>query len=1590
MGKGRGVVNPDLEIARRMAMAGIPLFAAAPANNDIGFRLPDGWEQSVADPGVVDQWREGWALCAVGGWGLDFIDIDPRNGGDASYAALNGTAPCSYGWVATPSGGFHSYISSLGVGSRDGIYAGVDLKGGRPDGGGRGFVFLPPTVRPSKVDKVERAYVWAEALDLDKWWGARSQDQSVVGLAGYVRALLSVTGKRPRLEGSDQWLRFMAPEPSAAEVVDKVVLRMVEEVRSWSAGDGANFRTFLMARAYTLGGWVGAGYLDREEVRGWLLEAAGVVWGEADARDHLWVEQGLDDGAGVPFGTVYTPADVVVNTGIESVPSGSGQGGDAGSGGEVGGGDEPPWTDYTAFGDWSFDPAAGGTDQELAEAAAVRLAPGLRYGIDSGTWLRREAYRWIERTDQADWALATLARLMPLGETPLPKKKEDYTEGNWTAVRRAKFMDSGQCGKVKTKLCAIAKSVHYGGLTVADLDTDPEVLWAGGLPYDLRASLTQPTVAALDRNVPHLHNALCRPEPRETPLWDAFLTTVWPDEEERAWALRVLSIAYTGYADAALPMLWGDERNGKTSIVEFLLDTLGTYGVSGDVKLLAGVDNAHGSIVYALKGARLVFVDEGPRRGHLATERLKQLTGGGRLTGNAMRANPVTFKTTHTLIMTSNEPPPLTDPALRARIRAIHCTGNKGGVRVARAALSPEIWRREAPGVLWKMIVEAGAWLADRDSALTMNAPVNFRDTEEEEVANQNPVREWVNTYTVPADPGTPGRQLHESFCSWFRRQDRFGRAPTPTETMFGRTLTEMGHPSTKIGRGNERLMYRPLSVFGEPSGPYPTPSGGGEARGRVGDGLNRPPSPTESPSSTTVFSSFGEGGDSQHNNINQTKETYTQKEYRNENIQTNTGTTTHPPQNAAENSAPPALSGFGADRPLNQPRDQSVTLPAGNQGEPNTDPVSSPPVVSGGLTQEAAEVARLADEKKISKAAVRAELKAAAIAAAVIEVQGELLALPVAVDREGRLMSITLSFAEKLLSHRATLTVDVETTGYPIGHRDYRLKTVQLGNESVAIVFDPEDEPQRVLISAALSRATTLHAHSASADLVPLAVAGLIDYDAGWAKMHDTVIPAKLGDPQSTGSDPGLKKLSAAVLGEEAVAPAADAGREALFKAGKWLTKVKPDHPVSKSGWAQVEPRSAVMLRYAASDVLDTAALATRLPPVPAQIAERERIAEEMTARVAYRGIKIDHERVRNLTAEHSTLQAQFGAAVRAYGIENPGSAAQVAVKLAEMGAVLPLTPGGAPSVAEHVLSVLSRSGGDSGVLARAVLDYRHSSTVLGLFLAPYALLCDLGDARARPTVYTMGADTGRMTCTRPNAQQLPRAGGIRSIYIADPGMTFISADFSGVELRGAAALSQDPSMLHMIAEEDAGRFDGFHWTVARQAYGPEASKSDRYNAKRGVFGTFYGGGAAGLSKQIGVTEQEMFAIIDSLKTIAPGYFTWSDRMRQAVRAGNTQYPSCSGRIIHLDPSTPHKAPAYAIQGSCRELLIDALIRWKETEWGYSTILPIHDELIAMVPIGDGERATAELVRCMEGELYGVRIKAEPSAPSEFWRDAE
>lgn len=219
----------DLEVARGLVRAGVPVILGRPDDrHPTGFALPPGWQHATPDESVVDAWRPGWALCAVTGHALDLIDLDPRSGGDPT--AL-GPIPV-LGRATTPSGGTHLFVAPLGVESRDGAWPGIDVKSGT-DEGGRGFAFIAPTVRRSKVDGAARPYRWQaepnQTRVRDAAHVARTQGVSG-GLAEVRQRVLDLRAAR-----RDDTEPRRLPRSVAAREWQTATDRLVADLRDWAA-----------------------------------------------------------------------------------------------------------------------------------------------------------------------------------------------------------------------------------------------------------------------------------------------------------------------------------------------------------------------------------------------------------------------------------------------------------------------------------------------------------------------------------------------------------------------------------------------------------------------------------------------------------------------------------------------------------------------------------------------------------------------------------------------------------------------------------------------------------------------------------------------------------------------------------------------------------------------------------------------------------------------------------------------------------------------------------------------------------------------------------------------------------------------------------------------------------------------------------------------------------------------------------------------------------------------------------------------------------------------------------------------------------
>lgn len=235
-----------LAIARELAALGMPLFVAPPDPthwSGTGYALPVAWQRSPADPQVVDTWQPGWALCAVTGVVLDLIDIDPRSGG----ALPEEYAPETVGAQRTPSGGEHYFVAPLRVASRDGVLPGVDVKAGLPDGSGRGFAFIAPTVRMSKVTGQPTEYSWDYYTNQGyltsktrQAWANRATDEGARALRAHIEALRAArpANSTPR----------RIPMSVARNEWDRAVRKLTADVAHWSRyGWGGEAHAGLLA-----------------------------------------------------------------------------------------------------------------------------------------------------------------------------------------------------------------------------------------------------------------------------------------------------------------------------------------------------------------------------------------------------------------------------------------------------------------------------------------------------------------------------------------------------------------------------------------------------------------------------------------------------------------------------------------------------------------------------------------------------------------------------------------------------------------------------------------------------------------------------------------------------------------------------------------------------------------------------------------------------------------------------------------------------------------------------------------------------------------------------------------------------------------------------------------------------------------------------------------------------------------------------------------------------------------------------------------------------------------------------------------------
>ena len=343
--------------------------------------------------------------------------------------------------------------------------------------------------------------------------------------------------------------------------------------------------------------------------------------------------------------------------------------------------------------------------------------------------------------------------------------------------------------------------------------------------------------------------------------------------------------------------------------------------------------------------------------------------------------------------------------------------------------------------------------------------------------------------------------------------------------------------------------------------------------------------------------------------------------------------------------------------------------------------------------------------------------------------------------------------------------------------------------------------------------------------------------------------------------------------------------------------------------------------------------------------------------------GVLVDAEQLKAYSKELSKIlkdteeELQFLAGEKF----NPGSPKQIQAILFDKHQlpVLKKTPKGDPSTSEEVLNELA----NTYVLPRKILYYRGLAKLKNTYTDKLPLMISPIDHRIHTNYNQIGTVTGRLSSNDPNLQNIPvrteEGRRIRQAFIAPKGYKIISADYSQIELRIMAHLSQDKSLLNAFAHDK-----DIHRVTASEILSkpePEVTAEERRRAKAVNFGLIYGMSAFGLSKQINIPRKEAKFYIDRYFERYPGVQVYMDRIRQQASeqgyvetlSGRRLYlPKISSSRVNEKRGAERAAINAPMQGTAADIIKTAMI--KMSEWiktqsngNIRMLMQVHDELV-------------------------------------------
>jgi DNA polymerase-1 len=361
--------------------------------------------------------------------------------------------------------------------------------------------------------------------------------------------------------------------------------------------------------------------------------------------------------------------------------------------------------------------------------------------------------------------------------------------------------------------------------------------------------------------------------------------------------------------------------------------------------------------------------------------------------------------------------------------------------------------------------------------------------------------------------------------------------------------------------------------------------------------------------------------------------------------------------------------------------------------------------------------------------------------------------------------------------------------------------------------------------------------------------------------------------------------------------------------------------------------------------------------------------------------GILLDKEILREQAKELETLATQLLQDIfRLAGQDfNPNSPKQVAYVLFEKLKlpVLRKTKTG-PSTDAYVLQELA----SLHPLPEKLLAYRELEKLLSTYVKKLPEYINPRTGRVHTTFQQHITVTGRLSSTEPNLQNIPvrteLGGQIRKAFVAPPGRVLIGADYSQIELRVLAHLSEDPGLIEAFErDEDVhARTAATIFNIPIESVGPR----ERRIAKMINFGLSYGMTGYGLAQRTGLSRSEAEKFIKNYFENYPGVRAYMERVvREAEEKRYLE--TLLGRrryFVELSSQTKREAINFPVQGTAADIMKLAMLRVYERiqsgEIRADMLLQIHDELIFEADAEAAERA-AQLIKQTMESAFSLRV---------------